>query len=586
VKAGATFSVRETLAGKRVLLTGASGFLGKVWLAMVLHHVPQIGRVYVLLRGSSRGGGRGPRERFEKIVGSSPVFKPLHEALGERMSEFVSRRIEVVAGDVGEPGLGLDPAIAARLRRDVDVVLNFAGLVDFNPDVREALSANVDGAVNAAEFVASCERARLLHVSTCYVAGHRDGRIPETIVTGRTPSGAPIAAEAEYAKLREIIADTVAENDDPDTEAKLRDDVVERLGERGDASGRATGAAGVDERRVKEMVGRLKRKRLRETMTRAGTDRAKALGWPNTYTYTKALAELMLVERAEPGRFAILRPAIVESAVDYPFAGWNEGFNTSGPLVYLAGTWFRHVPACRGNPLDVIPVDLVCRALLTVTCALLRGEAEPVYQVGSSDRNFLAIDRLTELSALGHRRHLREHGAGKLEKLVLSRWDAIAADPEHVLKVTNIRKVVQQITRYLKHGKPEKIPSEVREWAEDFSKTTERATRKLRQIEEVLELFMPFTYEHYTVFEARTIDRHSVLEPEFRFRPEDIEWRSYWLDVHMPGLRRWCFPEYEDKERETYAPKVQFELLDPPADEPSAPDVARTPARDSRQETG
>lgn len=551
-------SIRETLAGKHILLTGASGFVGKVWLSMVLHHVPQIGRIYVLLRGK----GRGVKERFEKIVNESYAFLPLYEAHDGRMSEFLSQRIEVIAGDVSLPNMGVDPDTLVRLQRDVDLVLNCAGLVDFNPDVREALASNVDGAVNVGDFIEASDHARLLHVSTCYVAGHRDGFVPETIVLDRTPNGTPIDAATEYRTLQGIIETVDAENDDPKTEADLREDVVRRLAERGHEG---------DFKRVTDMVTRLKRKRLREMMAKAGTDRAKSLGWPNTYTYTKALAEQLLAARADRVRFAAFRPAIVESAIDFPFAGWNEGFNTSGPLVYLAGTWFRHVPAAAGNALDVIPVDSVCRALSIVACALLRGDATQVYQCGSSDRNFLPIDRLTELSALGHRRHLREHGNGALERLILSRWDATAADPEHVLNVTNIRKLMGQVTRYLKHGMPEKIPSEVREWADDLSKETESGVRKLRQIEDVLELFMPFTYEHYCVFECRAIDRHPAVEKEFEFAPETIEWRSYWLDVHMPGVRRWCFPEYEDKPKEIYTPKTRFTLLDPPQTVTQAP---------------
>lgn len=556
-------SIRETLAGKHILLTGASGFVGKVWLAMVLHHIPQVGRIYILLRGK----GRGVKERFEKIVNESPVFKPLHDAHEGRMSEFLSQRVEVVAGDVSQPNMGIEPDTLARLLADVDLVLNCAGLVDFNPDVREALSSNVQGAINVGDFIEASHHAVLLHVSTCYVAGHRDGFVPETIVTDRTPNGTPISAEDEHRKLHEIIASVEAENDDPATEATLREDVVRKLAERGHEG---------DYKRVTDMVTRLKRKRLREMMAKAGTDRAKALGWPNTYTYTKALAEQLLAARADRLRFASFRPAIVESSIDFPFAGWNEGFNTSGPLVYLAGTWFRHVPAAAGNALDVIPVDSVCRMLSIVACALLRGENSQVYQCGSSDRNFLPVDRLTELSALGHRKYLREHGNGALERLILSRWDALAADPEHVLNVTNIRKLMGQVTRYLKHGMPEKIPSELREWADDLSKSTDSGVRKLRQIEEVLELFMPFTYEHFCVFECRAVDRHPVVEPEFRFAPETIEWRSYWLDIHMPGLRRWCFPEYEDKAKETYAPKTPFRLLEsvaPPRQ--AAPEPAR-----------
>jgi hypothetical protein len=274
---------------------------------------------------------------------------------------------------------------------------------------------------------------------------------------------------------------------------------------------------------------------------------------------------------------AIFRPAIVESAIEYPFPGWNEGFNTSGPLVYLAGTWFRHVPARPGNPLDVIPVDQVCKMLFIVAAALIRDEHAPVYQCGSSDRNFLPVDRLTELSALGHRKHLRKTGQGPLEKLVLSRWDAIAAEPEHVLNVSNVRRAVRQVTRYLRHGLPEKIPSEVRDWADDVARASETTNRKLRQIEEVLDLFLPFTYDHYCVFQCRAIDRHQPVEPEFAFDPENIEWRSYWIDVHIPGLRRWCFPQYENEERESYEPKTPFVLLDDVdgGEAPSTPDVEK-----------
>jgi long-chain acyl-CoA synthetase len=437
-------------------------------------------------------------------------------------------------------------------------VINCAGLVDFNPDVRDAVASNVDGALRVAEFARACDHAALMHVSTCYVAGSREGFVPEEVRIGTSPNGTPIDARVEYAKLQEIVAEVRRENDDPTTEAELRDHVLERVRDRGVAA---------DEKRIADMVARLKRKRLREMMALAGTDRAKALGWPNTYTYTKALAELMLVAQAAELPYAIFRPAIVESAMAFPFAGWNEGFNTSGPLVYLAGTWFRHVPARAGNPLDVIPVDQVCNAIFTVGAALLKREHEQVYQCGSSDRNFLPIDRLTELSALGHRRHLRKTGADKVEKLVLSRWDARASDRDHLLDMANIRAAVAQVTRYLRHGLPEKIPSEVREWADDLAGTGDNTQRKLRQIEEVLDLFMPFTYDHYCVFECRAISRHDVVEDEFRFSPESIEWRSYWLDVHMPGLRRWCFPQYENKEREKYVPAAPFRLLeaDPPA---------------------
>lgn len=550
---GAPISIRETYEGRHVLVAGGSGFVGKVWLAMVLERIPDVGKIYLLLRGK----GRGVDERFEKMMNESYVFASLHERFGDRLSEHISRRVEVVAGDVSKPDLGIDPEVAERMRGQLDLVINFAGLVDFNPDLRDALNTNVLGAVHVADFVQSCAHARLVHISTCYVAGQRDGRIPES-VQPKSPSGEVMDAQAELAKIRELIAETEADNESSEVEAHLHKDVITRLATRG---------VEPSERRIRDMVGRLKRKRLRETMALAGTERAKELGWHNTYTYTKAMAEYLLLERGDGLQLSIFRPAIVESAVEYPFAGWNEGFNTSGPLVYLAKTWFRHIPAMPGNPLDVIPVDMVCKSLLITGAALLRGEHALVYQCGSSDRNFLPIDRLTELSALGHRKWLRENGESALHKVVLARWDALAADPDHVLNVTNIRSVLKQVTRYLKHGLPEKIPSELQEAADRLAKETDSSNKRLRQIEDVLALFQPFTHDHYCVFLARAVMEHQVVEPQFRFEPESIEWRSYWLEVHMPGLRRWCFPSYENKDREIYEPAVPFAMLDLPRED-------------------
>jgi hypothetical protein len=95
-------SVRRTLAGKNILLIGVTGFIGKVWLAQLLNEVPQIGKIYLLIR---RQRSTTSQRRFEKIFEESPVFDPLQEQLGDRFAEFVSERVEVVEGDVSQPGL-------------------------------------------------------------------------------------------------------------------------------------------------------------------------------------------------------------------------------------------------------------------------------------------------------------------------------------------------------------------------------------------------------------------------------------------------------------------------------------------------
>ena len=71
-----------------MLLIGATGFIGKVWIANLLHDLPEIRKVYVLIR---RNRSQTSLARFQKIVEESPVFGPLAEQHGARLAEFLAR---------------------------------------------------------------------------------------------------------------------------------------------------------------------------------------------------------------------------------------------------------------------------------------------------------------------------------------------------------------------------------------------------------------------------------------------------------------------------------------------------------------
>jgi hypothetical protein len=72
----APLSVRCAFRDKHILLIGVTGFIGKVWLVNTLTDLPDIGRIYLLIRKqkSSPAG-----LRFQKLVEESPVFDPLYE---------------------------------------------------------------------------------------------------------------------------------------------------------------------------------------------------------------------------------------------------------------------------------------------------------------------------------------------------------------------------------------------------------------------------------------------------------------------------------------------------------------------------
>lgn len=513
-------SVRDMYENRHILLVGASGFLGKVWLSMILDRIPNVGRIYVLLRPK---GKRTAIQRFEQMVNSSFVFRILHERYGSKLSSYISQRVEVISGDFTKPNLDMDPETSARLKQNLDLAVNCAGLVDFNPDLRDALLTNVEGTLNLAKFVRNADHASLLHVSTCYVAGTRQGHIPEKLFTDLNPKEDPFSSEREYQRAQQEVEKICAEAGE-----------IRTL------------------RKRKELWGRL---------IEAGKKRAQALGWPNTYTYTKALAETLLVHFNHGLRFSIFRPSIVESSLEYPFPGWNEGFNTCGPLAHLLSTWFRYFPAKKGNPFDVVPVDLVCKGITTAGAALMAGVHEPVYQCGTSDLNLLTIDQAAELTSLSYRIQYRQNGKTFVERSVRSRWRVISVGNKHPLSVANLRAWIQKLGRLVDKLRS-KAPPPLRVMPNRASDLLRKSERRLQRIHHMLDLFMPFIHDNHQVFETKAL-RELNVEEEFQFKPEDIDWDKYWLRVQMPGLRRWCFPVMEGKKEEQYYPQAPFQLQNP-----------------------
>src|ERR1700674_537639 len=338
-------SVRETLANRHLLLIGATGFIGKVWLVDLLENIPNIGKITLLIR---RNRTTSARRRFEKIVEESPTFDTLQERHGRKLGAFLEEKVEVVEGDVGLPGLGLDEATQARLAKSLDLIVNSAGLTDFNPELREAISSNVDSAINLLDFLRKCNHAGLMHLSTCYVVGMRDGRVTEELQDNYNPaSDSQFDAAREIDSLRETIRHVEERAEGPELDKALR---RQALGRGGNEASAPPG----------ELAGVLKRNRARwarNRLARIGLRRAQHLGWPNTYTFTKSLGESILARRGRDLPIAIVHPSIVESSERSPFTGWNEGINTSGPLSYLLGTNFRQLPSNERKCLDVIPVD-------------------------------------------------------------------------------------------------------------------------------------------------------------------------------------------------------------------------------------
>ena len=547
-------SVQGSLRGRRILLTGASGFVGKVWLSMLLERIPDVGRVYVLLRGKKK---RDALTRFESMVNESFAFAPLHDRHAEDLASFLQERVEVVAGDVSKPGLGVDPELAKRIQGELDLIVHCAGQVDFNPELTEALDTNVAGTLYAADF-ASKANAAFLQVSTCFVAGDREGRILEDAVPNYAPTRSGFDAEREYRYLEQLVRDIHRDVKSDAAMAELRRELV--------ASVVAKGHDPENHQLIERILRRESQARLSEELVERGKDRARHWGWPNVYTFTKSMAESLLLSRFPRLRKTFFRPAIVESAVAFPQPGWNEGLNTSGPLAYFTGTWIRHLPARKEKPLDIVPVDYVCEALTAVAAALVEGKAGPVYQCATSDRHPLTVGRGLELTSLSHRKHLRRHGKDLVEKAILSRWDSRVVDDDHPINVDNMRRLLRGVSRMAKDF-PEGWPKALRDRAKKVASRSDRLDRRLMVVEKVIDTYKPFVSENRQTFSCDELVSLAVDDTTFHYEPRNLDWRRYWIDQHMPGLRRWSFPLIENEKVELYRPafQVRFSRCSEPA---------------------
>ncbi|HVI93455.1 MAG TPA: AMP-binding protein, partial [Anaeromyxobacter sp.] len=586
--------VARTLAGKKLLVTGTTGFVGKVALAMLLERYPDIGKVFVLLRPGT--GGTAEARFFGKVAPSHP-FDPLRARHGDRFDAFLRERCVPVPGDVSDPLLGLSEADLARLD-GLAAVVSSAGLVDFDPSLELALGVNVDGPRNAVEL---CRRtgAGLLHVSTCFVAGNRDGVVHEDEeivgyfprregVVGRPKVPALDAAdfdlETELADCARRIEEVRARAEDHVQQSQFRDRALDRL--------RAEGRPADDEKALRLASGREKRLWVSEQLVAAGMERALHWGWPNTYTYTKSLGEQAIA--ASDVVWTLVRPSIVESALRFPFPGWNEGFTTSAPLAFLSLKGHRTFPAAEKGILDIVPVDLVAAAMIAATAELVervearRGAApqaprEPqalqaprradgrVYQLASGDVNPLWVRRSVELTALYRRRFFRgrEEGSRTWNK-VLSRLEPFAASRARYEATSTpaLQALAHGARRLLREATPRWGAPRVTALAERAAEGLDELAQQLDKTRALWDLYLPFIWENRYVFRCAAMRAlHARLAPADRARlpwdPEKLDWRRYWLDVHMKGMEDWVFPGLEEQaDKRVHAPKAHRDLVE------------------------
>jgi thioester reductase-like protein len=143
-----------------IFVTGFPGFLGTRLLPRILRRSPEATAACLV------------QPRFEALAKQ-------RVAAIEAAEPGLAGRIELVAGDLTAPGLGIEHATGLTAR--TTEIWHLAAVYDLSVARDVGLRVNVEGTRNVLRFAESCAALRRHHyVSTCYVSGRHSGPFRES----------------------------------------------------------------------------------------------------------------------------------------------------------------------------------------------------------------------------------------------------------------------------------------------------------------------------------------------------------------------------------------------------------------------
>ncbi len=507
--------IADRLAGRRIAVTGATGFLGTALVERLLRCVPGC-EVVVLVRPGQR---QSAAERTRREIVRNDCFDRLRRELKDRFDDEVSRRLSTIAGDVGKEGLGLDAEGRAVLQ-GCDTVIHSAATVSFDAPLDGAVEVNLLGPSRVAETLLELSdpkhRPHLVAVSTAYVnSGHKGDASEELITASRWITATDWRQEVAAARRARTDADSSSR--DPQRLAGFHKKARGELGAAGTAL-------------LAERTERLRDEWVSDRMVALGRSRAQALGWPDAYAFTKSLGERALLETRGDLPVTFVRPSIVESALEEPRPGWIRGFRMAEPVIisYARGV-LRQFPGLPEGIIDVVPVDLVVAAIIAV--AATGPEDDPtVYQVASGTRHPLRYGHLVSRAESWFTEHPLYDNRG--QPIVVPTWSF----PGRGKVQGELRRAVRVLSAAEQALNMLPLRGERAEWASKLEERRSQAERALDYVE---------LYGAYAETEARfRIDRTLALYESldeidrklFCFDPAVIDWGHYIEDVHLPSV--------------------------------------------------
>ncbi len=505
--------IADALKGKTILVTGSTGFLGKSIVEKCLRSIPDIGRINLAIRSSAR---RPAPERLEREVLSSPAFKRLKDELGEEaFANLAAARLGVIEIDLGRDGLGLSEEGRDQIR-GCDVVIHSAAAVEFDNPADLSAQTNLLGAARLVEALrASGARPHLVHISTAYVGGMLRG-----VVREEPPLDPGLNWRHEAEVLTNLRGPVEEESRRPEVLNKLRREARSRMGPAGTPA-------------VARTTERLRDRWVKDRLIERGRVHANAMGFSDIYSFTKAMAELAVVELHGEIPLSIVRPSIIESALAEPFAGWLEGFRMAEPLILAFGrNILRDFSGLPDSLLDIIPADFVVNTLLAVAANPPPDARPRVYHAASGSRNPLRLRRVADEAGTYFTKHPLRDRYG--QAIGTPSWTFPSRQEISAQARTALRLV--EAAQWLVERLP--LGANLSQLSDDLTAERDRLDRGLN----LIQLYGVYT-EVDCIFDTRNVTALWEALPEaerkkFPFDPALYDWTHYFQDVHFPTVVR------------------------------------------------
>ncbi|KAJ2943420.1 hypothetical protein O0L34_g12229 [Tuta absoluta] len=260
------------------------------------------------------------------------LANPLFDRLRKSKPGF-SEKVHIVEGDITALDLGLSQQDRDTLSKEVSFIVHMAATVRFDEALSQATLTNVRGTREVLALAKTCPNLRaFIHVSTAY-------------------SNA--------------------------TRSKIKKDVFEQFYD-----------VPISHQQLIETVENKDEKAL------AKINEILLQEWPNTYTFTKAVAEELLKSQSHGLPVCIVRPTIIINAYREPAPGWVDVTASYGPAGVMLGIGLGVVHcmlADKNSVVDLIPADLVNNAVMAAGWATASAKTRPdeptIYCTGTSTRN-------------------------------------------------------------------------------------------------------------------------------------------------------------------------------------------------------